>query len=241
MKSSLKARLGRLGPIRDVSRVSSGSPAILSLSPSQGPEKVEAVQATLALAGRGLSLLRAKRVIEEMLDKGRAVVEVPLVEDEDALARDLAEAGCAAARLGPAQMDVRALRDRLGVTQEQFAHRYGLEVDAVRNWETGRRRPDAAALAYLGVIARLPEQVSMALERSLVPAGAVAREAGRLRARAVGVMELLHPERVAENRRLVNSIPEARLGDVLRAAETAVAERIEAAAAERGALPRAPV
>lgn len=167
MKSSLKERLVRLGPIQDVARVASGSPLVLSLSPSQAAEEVLTVPATLALAKRGLTLLKAKRVIEEMLDTGRAVAHIPTVEDETALARELGAAGCRASRLGRLEVDVRALRERLGLTQDQFALRYALDVDTVRNWESQRRHPDAAALAYLGVIASLPEQVSLALERPL--------------------------------------------------------------------------
>ncbi|WP_430912392.1 helix-turn-helix domain-containing protein [Methylobacterium sp. sgz302541] len=172
MKSSLKERLGRLGPIRDVPRVASGSPLILSLSPNRTAREVLTVPATLALAKRGLTLLKAKRVIEEMLDKGRAVARVPTVEDEGAMARELGEAGCRASRLDRPEVDVRALRERLGLTQEQFALRYALDVDTLRNWESKRRHPDAAALAYLGVIASLPEQVSMVLERPLASAQA---------------------------------------------------------------------
>ena len=170
MRSSLKERFERLGPIQDVPRVASGSPLVLALSP--GDAAVLTVPATLALAKRGLTLLKAKRVIEEMLDKGRAVVEVPTVEDAAILARELAAAGCCASRLGRTEIDVRALRERLGLTQDQFALRYALDVDTLRNWESKRRHPDAAALAYLGVIACLPEQVSMVLEQPLAGARA---------------------------------------------------------------------
>ena len=167
MKSSLRERLARLGPIQDVSRVASGSPLVLSLSPSQTAKEVLTVPATLALAKRGLTLLKAKRVIEEMLDSGRAVAQIPTVEDEATLAHELGEAGCCASRLDRPDVDVRALRERLGLTQDQFALRYALDIDTLRNWESKRRHPDAAALAYLGVIASLPEQVSMALQRPL--------------------------------------------------------------------------
>ena len=65
--------------------------------------------------------------------------------------------------VGPGAVDIRKLRDRLGLTQEQFALRFGLELDAVRNWEYGRRAPDAAAKAYLTVIDSDPEAVRKAL------------------------------------------------------------------------------
>jgi putative transcriptional regulator len=55
----------------------------------------------------------------------------------------------------------RARTDSL--TQEQFTLRFGLELDAVRNWEYGRREPDVAAKSYLTVIERDPEAVQEAL------------------------------------------------------------------------------
>ena len=53
--------------------------------------------------------------------------------------------------------DVKALRVRLGMTQEQFASTYCLPLGTVRDWEQGRTRPDAPALALLAVIDREPE------------------------------------------------------------------------------------
>jgi len=48
--------------------------------------------------------------------------------------------------------------DPLGLTQEQFALRYGLDLDTVQNWEQGRTKPDKASAAYLRVIARRPDE-----------------------------------------------------------------------------------
>ncbi len=59
--------------------------------------------------------------------------------------------------------DVKALRARLGMTQEQFASTYCLPLGTVRDWEQGRTRPDAPALALLAVIDREPEVVRRAL------------------------------------------------------------------------------
>jgi putative transcriptional regulator len=93
---------------------------------------------------------------------------VPKVENASALASEMAEAGFLAAKVAARQIDVRALRERLGLTQEQFALRYGLDLDAVRNWEHKRREPDPAAQGYhLRVIARLPEQAGEAQEEAL--------------------------------------------------------------------------
>jgi putative transcriptional regulator len=125
------------------------------------------VSVALALAKRGISMLRAKRIAEEILDTGKAIIRLPMVENERVLARELEAAGCAAFAIAARQINVRELRERLGLTQEQFAWRYGLDLDAVRNWEHERRTPDLAAQSYLRVIARLPEEASQAQEESL--------------------------------------------------------------------------
>ncbi len=115
-------------------------------------------------------MLRAKRAIESLLEKGRVFVELPMVEDTKALTEDLAKAGISAVWIQPDQtVDVRALRERLELTREQFAIRYGLEVETLRNWETGKREPDTTARSYLRAIANAPEEV----ERACLPTAAV--------------------------------------------------------------------
>jgi len=64
----------------------------------------------------------------------------------------------------PETVDVRGLRKRL--RQGRFADRFGLSVDAVRHWESGRRQPEAAARALLIVIAADPEFVMRSLAKS---------------------------------------------------------------------------
>jgi Helix-turn-helix len=55
------------------------------------------------------------------------------------------------------------IRRRLKLTAEQFAERFGIPVETVRDWETGVARPDAVADAYLRVIAREPDAVARAV------------------------------------------------------------------------------
>jgi putative transcriptional regulator len=58
----------------------------------------------------------------------------------------------------------KSLRRALGLSQEEFAARYHIPVGTLRDWEQGRFEPDAAARAYLTVIAREPDTVRRALE-----------------------------------------------------------------------------
>jgi putative transcriptional regulator len=63
----------------------------------------------------------------------------------------------------PKEVDVRAIRRRLGLSQTGFAMRYGLSPAAVREWEQHRRQPDPAARVLLRVIEKEPEAVERAL------------------------------------------------------------------------------
>ena len=59
--------------------------------------------------------------------------------------------------------DVRSLRTRLGLSQRDFAARFGFSVDAVRQYESRRRVPTGPARTLLRVIAREPDAVTRAL------------------------------------------------------------------------------
>jgi putative transcriptional regulator len=63
----------------------------------------------------------------------------------------------------PESVDVSALRQRMGMTQEQFAARFGFSVATLRHWERGDRTPQGAALVLLNVIKRAPDAVRAAL------------------------------------------------------------------------------
>jgi putative transcriptional regulator len=65
----------------------------------------------------------------------------------------------------PDEVDVKALRKRLGYSQSQFSRRFGFAIDALQDWEQHRRTPDRTARILLTVIAREPEAVSRALDR----------------------------------------------------------------------------
>ncbi|HEY3638841.1 MAG TPA: helix-turn-helix domain-containing protein [Rhizomicrobium sp.] len=58
---------------------------------------------------------------------------------------------------------VRIIRRALRMSQEDFAEQFQIPLGTLRDWEQGRKEPDAAAKAYLKVIARNPEAVAAAL------------------------------------------------------------------------------
>jgi len=67
---------------------------------------VNPISAALSLARRGLSLRRAKRAVEEMLATGRAVIELPKVENEAFLTAELDELGVVAKSVASPDVEV---------------------------------------------------------------------------------------------------------------------------------------
>jgi putative transcriptional regulator len=59
--------------------------------------------------------------------------------------------------------DITDMRRRLGLSQGAFAQLFGIPLATVKDWEQGRRIPDAPARAYLRVIAKNPKAVREAL------------------------------------------------------------------------------
>ena len=62
--------------------------------------------------------------------------------------------------------EVRDLRRRARLTQQEFAERLGVPVETIRNWEQGKRAPRGPARALLAVIAHAPDTVFAALAKS---------------------------------------------------------------------------
>jgi putative transcriptional regulator len=59
----------------------------------------------------------------------------------------------------PKGLQVKRLRDRLGVSQSEFARRFGLDLASVKNWELDRRVPDQANCLLLRMIEHDPKTV----------------------------------------------------------------------------------
>ena len=64
---------------------------------------------------------------------------------------------------------VKTLRRALHLTQEEFASRFRIPLETVRDWEQGRSEPDQIAQTYLWVIANDPEAVERALQPKPIP------------------------------------------------------------------------
>lgn len=59
--------------------------------------------------------------------------------------------------------DVTNLRQKLKMTQSQFAMAFGISVATLRNWEQGHRNPTGAAVTLIKVAQRHPKAILEAL------------------------------------------------------------------------------
>lgn len=58
---------------------------------------------------------------------------------------------------------IRRLRNRLGLSQQQFAEAYGIPAANIRQYEIGRHMPPPAVRSYLKVIEAEPEAAARAV------------------------------------------------------------------------------
>jgi putative transcriptional regulator len=92
-----------------------------------------------------------------------ADIERQATEDDNAWT-DADVAGAMPVYPPPTAAQVRDIRSRLGLSQAQFARRFGFTVDTVQQYEQGRRVPSGPASTLLRVIASEPDAVMNALD-----------------------------------------------------------------------------
>jgi len=63
-------------------------------------------------------------------------------------------------------IDVKAVRQKIGMSQSEFASAFGISLGTLRHWERGDRKPRGPALVLLNVIAKEPRVVFKALSAS---------------------------------------------------------------------------
>jgi putative transcriptional regulator len=91
-----------------------------------------------------------------------AEIALQIAGDPDT-APDLGDAPLAEFQARRWYPDVRGLRKRLALTQEQFASRFGVNIGTLRDWENHRREPEGPAQTLLKVIDHNPDAVRLAL------------------------------------------------------------------------------
>lgn len=91
--------------------------------------------------------------------KKESIIAIPAdPADPDDFA--VSEAGVERALMG---RRIRKLRQTLGLSQSEFAQRYGIPVANIRQYEIGRTMPPPAVQSYLKVIEAEPARVAAAI------------------------------------------------------------------------------
>jgi DNA-binding transcriptional regulator YiaG len=120
------------------------------------------------LAKRGLTLLQAKRIATRLAKGESVATEIRMVEDTTVFEKELKRHGVIVERREtPDAVDVKAIRERLGLSQDEFAMRFGFDAASLRNWEQKRTVPETAVRSFLKVIDADPTAVESALSRPL--------------------------------------------------------------------------
>jgi putative transcriptional regulator len=105
---------------------------------------------------RGAAAKKAHdEIFAEMLEGGKQAVAIMR-----------GEADPSTYRVHFGDIDVKAVRNKTGLSQEGFAGAYGFSTGSVRDWEQRRVQPDQAARAYLYVIGEKPDMVRKTLAKA---------------------------------------------------------------------------
>jgi DNA-binding transcriptional regulator YiaG len=160
-KSSFRAALERREGTKEKSPDRFDSPIGLVLTLDDVKQPVEVAR---LLKKRGLSLRKAHETLNRLANRETVTVELH-ADSAVRLVSELAALGVASHAIEPPQSDVKQVRERLGLSQAEFALRFGLELATVQNWEQGRYRPDPAAQLALKLIDSHPELVDSVLAK----------------------------------------------------------------------------
>jgi putative transcriptional regulator len=104
-------------------------------------------------------MLSARVEMKKKLTPGQRMIE----SARQALVFAGGESGHGCEVYVPADVDVKAIREKISLSQAEFAKLFGLSKRTLEHWEHGRRVPTGPARAFLMVIAREPEAVRRAL------------------------------------------------------------------------------
>ncbi|TDI64350.1 MAG: helix-turn-helix domain-containing protein [Alphaproteobacteria bacterium] len=75
----------------------------------------------------------------------------------------------------PDDVDVKAVRKKTGLSQDNFARYIGINSGTLRNWEQGVREPTGAARTLLAMVSKDPEIVQRTLAPRRKPKAATAK------------------------------------------------------------------
>src|SRR5262245_8471770 len=142
-KLSLREALAQQGKAPASVPAKSGSRVVVAIK-AKGTINRPVDLARLLMA-RGLSLRKAHETLNKITAGETAFVEL-FVDKKRGAADTFTPLNVAARVLAKPDVDIRDVRTRLGLSQAEFALRFGFELDTIQNWEQGRNKPDRAAL-----------------------------------------------------------------------------------------------
>lgn len=158
--SELKARLARLGPVRDADPPPSFSGELATLVLRLIGPLDKGVRVAQRLRAAGLTLQAAHAVINRLADTRLAICRIAEGADIPGLAADLVVMNVHTyRRRQPDPGMIVEVRARHGLSQREFAEVLGIDIDTLQNWEQGRNKPDAAALSLVMVFDKAPELI----------------------------------------------------------------------------------
>lgn len=155
-KSKFREQLERREPIRATRPVPSGSPLGAVLTAGEVREPVTVIR---TLSDWGIGLRQAHEAMSRLAGGETLPVWFSNAPEPENVTRTLKALGIIAKVRQSPPVDVKAVRSRLGLTQKEFAARFGLDLDTVQNWEQGRNTPDRSTRILLRVIETRPEAV----------------------------------------------------------------------------------
>lgn len=161
-KSELQARLERQGPIPAESHAPLPSDATEAVGLEAEGWVTETVSVAKILRAAGASLRDALTAINDLAARKATVCRVARDSDFVALAAVLHGHNVRLRRRQAPQdtgVWIAAVRERLGLSQRDFADRLGFDLRTLQNWEQGRNRPDAAVTSLVRMFEHDPELV----------------------------------------------------------------------------------
>jgi DNA-binding transcriptional regulator YiaG len=177
---SLKEALGRLEKTQAKDHDHSASLGSVKAILTPGKIK-QPVELARALRRHGMSLRRAHETLNR-LTAGQEVAVALHAGDPRKFASELSALGAQARFIkAPTVVNVKKIRAKFGISQAEFALRFGLELDTIQNWEQGRYGvPDRVAVMLLKIIEECPQVVEAVLTKRSI-ADLLAEQYGRLR------------------------------------------------------------
>jgi DNA-binding transcriptional regulator YiaG len=161
--SELKARLARLGPVRDADPPPSFSGELVTLVLRLIGPLDKPISVAQRLRAAGLTLRAAHAVINRLAETRLAICRIAEGANIPALAADLVVLNVHTYRRR--QLDpglIAEVRARHGLSQREFAEVLGIDIDTLQNWEQGRNKLDSAALNLVMLYDKAPELIEQA-------------------------------------------------------------------------------